>query len=298
LWYNEALTLDEKYVLLGAFHDVVCTGEEKLGPEIEPHNDPIIEPEMESDCDAFSLEVDMNAVRWAALCDAVKGWLRAVPGMNCREYDPLAPEDPNTDYSRHAQGWLADIQQDLQAAALPGAEMAGCPATTRTYGEGDPCPQVAAGAESRTRRASEPESPSHLPGPDPYPVTVENHEQVADSIANSIAAILIPRAAETKNPNASTIQAPDTPIEDVALPLLDETHWKVLDTLYKSAHQTMLRVDIEAATDISTRAVTPILKKLLSLGLIHWPYGERKGAALTASGKQVVEAKPKPTTSS
>jgi nucleoside phosphorylase len=81
------LKLDEKYALLGALHDEVCTGEAKLGPR--------------SDLDlyAVSREQAREAIIWAALRDTVRGWLRG---------------DSPEDHRGHAQSWFKSVLADLQ----------------------------------------------------------------------------------------------------------------------------------------------------------------------------------------
>jgi DNA-binding transcriptional ArsR family regulator len=64
---------------------------------------------------------------------------------------------------------------------------------------------------------------------------------------------------------------------------------KVLAT----AETTMIQEDIEVAlkkagTPVSRRTFGSHLRRLLEVGLVHYPSGERKGAAITSKGLQYV----------
>jgi hypothetical protein len=92
LWHDEEMMLDEKYALLSALHDEVCTGEAKLGPRIK--NVP-----------PGSNEELFDGVRWITLRDVVREWLE---------------NDSVQNYSRHAQSWLAEIETDLRSTIATG----------------------------------------------------------------------------------------------------------------------------------------------------------------------------------
>lgn len=49
---------------------------------------------------------------------------------------------------------------------------------------------------------------------------------------------------------------------------------------------TMVQNDLVAATQISRRTISPILKRLVSVGLVHYPYGPNKGATITEKGRR------------
>jgi hypothetical protein len=72
-------------------------------------------------------------------------------------------------------------------------------------------PQVMRGAASRTAPPSEatdpnePETSARLPPPDPYPFSLANHKQVADSIAAALTGLPIPRATAVLEPEDKTI---------------------------------------------------------------------------------------------
>jgi hypothetical protein len=90
-------TPNEKYALLAALHDVVCTNEPKLGPE--------------GGVPAATFQELLDGVRWAALLDLVKGW-----PPDDRGYDP---EDNCADYQGHLRSWVADVRADLAGGRPP-----------------------------------------------------------------------------------------------------------------------------------------------------------------------------------
>src|SRR6266478_1926726 len=90
---DRELMLDEKYALLAALHDEVCTGEAKIGPRSD------------LDCYAVPREQALDAIRWACLRDAVRSALDG--DYNTKKF--------GLDY-RHARSWLADVRADFDQA--------------------------------------------------------------------------------------------------------------------------------------------------------------------------------------